>query len=124
MRLKRRLKSLVNEQFRYDLAAEWRIAPEDISAHSRGRGKPAFAKSTDCDWGKGWFPASEPVRKWSVHSRGRGNPVFAKSMDFDLRQRLGPRVRGDERTGERLPLLCDFLTRSFAGYAGNDAEGF
>jgi hypothetical protein len=27
-------------------------------AHSRGRGNPAFAKSTDFDRGKGWVPAS------------------------------------------------------------------
>jgi hypothetical protein len=58
---------------------------------------------------------SLPRGKSFFHSRGCGNPVFAKSKDFDLRQRLGLRVRGDERTVERLPSLCDFLTGSCAG---------
>ena len=44
----------------------------------------------------------------SAHSRGRGNPDFAKSHGLRIGQRLGPRVRGDERVERRVPLIgCD-----------------
>src|ERR1022692_222400 len=56
-------------------------------------------------------------REQHSHRPGRRDSIFRAEnlFRFELRQSLGPRVRGDEREG---PSSDNFLTGAFAGMSG------
>ena len=74
------------------------------------------AVAAHCDRPRPFVPVNERVKEFatSAHSRGRGNPDFAKLHGRSMGQRLGPRVRGDERVERSRPSSVSF-TRSDAG---------